>query len=95
MLDFGQVMEFADLSSNGLGASVLPTPWGARQTLGTHGLKPGSGPSFLSVTLSFALAQGGQAGEEKQGQSTEVVTPSPCSQDPERNAQELCGTLPL
>lgn len=46
MLDFGQVMEFADLSSNGLGASVLPTPWGARQTLGTHGLKPGSGPSF-------------------------------------------------
>ena len=45
MLDFGQVMEFADLNSNGLGASVLSTPWGARQTLGTRGLKPGSGPS--------------------------------------------------
>lgn len=46
MLDLEQVMEFADLNSSGLGASVLPTPWGARRTLGTHGLKPGSGPSF-------------------------------------------------
>ena len=46
MLDLEQVMEFADLNSSGLGASVLPNPWGARRTLGTHSLKPGSGPSF-------------------------------------------------
>lgn len=55
ILSFGQVMECSSLNSSGLGASVLPTPWGARWMLGTHGLKPGSGASLSFDQLPSPL----------------------------------------